>query len=254
LGPLVVYRFMVGEMWNRRKPTPAELSQLAALWLQIHALPTADLWLSRGQERSWTEIARSFRHAFVLYRDWAAAEFPAGQRAALLCLQLLESRQALAQELLALPTVLCFSRADSRFANIIRRPDGRLGLVDWEDSGLRDPARDLADLLTHSNQEDLLTLAEWQPFLQPYLAAQQAIDPDLWRRTHLYLAAFPLFWLSIILPAGVKRAQAGKLAGWQANSLPINQRLRRYLARAMAWPRLESGAELEQLGDLPFFP
>jgi len=30
---------------------------------------------------------------------------------------------------------LCFCRSDARFANVIARPDGRLGLVDWEDSG-----------------------------------------------------------------------------------------------------------------------
>lgn len=254
LGPLVVYRFMKGEMWDRRKPAPAELAQLAALWLQVNALPTEDLWLSHNQERSWTEIAAGFRQAFLGYHAWAAAEFPAGVRTAERCLQLLDSRHTIMQELLAMPVTLCFNRADSRFANVICRPDGRLGMVDWEDSGLRDPARDLADLLTHSNHEDLLTLDEWQPFLQPYLAAHHAADPDLWRRTQLYLAGFSLFWLSILLPAGVKRAQAGTLAGWQANSLPIHTRLRRYLARAVAWPKLEFGAELAEVKGLVFFP
>lgn len=254
LGPLVVYRFMAGEMWNRRRPTPAELRQLAGLWLQINQLPTGDLWLSHGQERTWAEIDASFRQAFQDYYAWAVAEFPSGQRAAERCLQLLASRQQVGEEVLAMPAVLCFSRADSRFANIICRPDGRLGMVDWEDSGLRDPARDLADLLTHSNQEDLLTLDEWQAFLQPYLAARQAADPDLWRRTHLYLAGFPLFWLSILLPVGMRLAQAGKLAGSQANGLSINQRLQRYLARAAAWPKLEFGAELAEMEQLMFFP
>jgi thiamine kinase-like enzyme len=28
-----------------------------------------------------------------------------------------------------------FCRADPRFANVITRPDGRLAMVDWEDSG-----------------------------------------------------------------------------------------------------------------------
>jgi len=59
----------------------------------------------------------------------------------------------------------CFCRSDARFANVIARPDGRVGLVDWEDSGLRDPARELADLLHHPNQEDLIDAEGWQPFL-----------------------------------------------------------------------------------------
>lgn len=254
LAPIVVYEFMDGAMWNRYRPTPTELNQLAAYWLQLTRIPTAGMWLSHGQERSWPEITATFRQAFQNYHAWAVAEFPASERGAVLCLELLERQQSLGETLSALPTVLTFGRADSRFANVIRRPDGRLGMVDWEDSGLRDPARDLADLLTHTNQEDLLTYDAWQAFFQPYLAARQPEDPYLWPRTHLYLAGFSLFWLSLLLGIGVKRAQAGQLAGWQANGLPINQRLRRYLARALAWPQMEFAPELDKLADLQFFP
>ncbi len=254
LAPIVVYEFMDGAMWNRHQPTPSELNQLAAYWLQLTRIPTAGMWLSHGQARTWPEITATFREAFQNYQAWALAEFPAGERGAARCLELLERQQALGATLSALPTVLTFGRADSRFANVICRPDGRLGMVDWEDSGLRDPARDLADLLTHANQEDLLTYDAWQAFFQPYLAVRQTEDPYLWQRTHLYLAGFSLFWLSLLLGIGVKRAQAGKLAGWQANGLPINVRLRRYLARALVWPEMEFATELDKLADLQFFP
>ena len=60
--------------------------------------------------------------------------------AAQVCMQSLE--RGLADALPLIPEVapVCFCRSDARFANVISRPDGRVGLVDWEDSGLRDPA------------------------------------------------------------------------------------------------------------------
>ncbi|UCC63732.1 MAG: hypothetical protein JSV36_01345, partial [Anaerolineae bacterium] len=47
-GPLVLYEYMEGEMWGRRRPSAAELGQLAEVWLQVGAVPTGGLWLSRG--------------------------------------------------------------------------------------------------------------------------------------------------------------------------------------------------------------
>src|SRR5712691_10851101 len=93
---------------------------------------------------------------------------------------------------------LCFCRSDPRFANVIARPDGRLGLVDWEDCGLRDTAREVADLLLHPNQEDLLGWREWQAFLQPYIDGRRS-DADFERRLQAYLAVFPIFWLGLLL-------------------------------------------------------
>jgi hypothetical protein len=34
---------------------------------------------------------------------------------------------------------VCFCRSDARFANVIARRDGRVGLVDWEDSACATP-------------------------------------------------------------------------------------------------------------------
>ena len=89
---------------------------------------------------------------------------------------------------------LCFCRSDPRFANVIARSDGGIGLVDWEDCGLRDPAREVADLLMHPNQEDLLDFAAWQPFLSVYRTGRRD-DPDFELRLQAYLALFPVFWL-----------------------------------------------------------
>lgn len=254
LGPLVIYDFMAGLMWNRHHPTPAELNQLAELWLKLNAIPTEGLWLSRGYERSLVEVEAQFRAVFETYAAWVGAEFRPGSQAAELCLALLEKRQSVVRELAGQDSPPCFCRADPRFANVIRRPDGRLGLVDWEDSGLRDPAIDLADLVTHPNQEDLLAPDEWQPFLQPYLAVRSKFDARLQQRMQLYLALFPIFYVTILIQRGMRLADAGQLATWSVNEMPINERLRRYLARGLAWPELDFSGQMDMLAGVTFFP
>jgi hypothetical protein len=169
-------------------------------------------------------------------------------------LELMDARHDTVLALAEIPPVLCFCRSDARFANVISRPDGRLGMVDWEDSGLRDPARDVADLQAHANQEDLLSPAEWEAFLRPYLAARSVADPTLSERIHLYLAIFPIFWLWLLIGRGLSLANSGKLGGWTISGLPPNQRLRRYLARAIAWPDRVFHRQLALLADVTFFP
>jgi hypothetical protein len=120
--------------------------------------------------------------------------------------------------------------------------------------GPHDPAIDLADLTTHADQEDLLAPSDLRAFLDPYLATRVPLDPHLPRRYGLYLAAIPIFWLALLLATGVRRATADALARWQVNDLPPNQRLRRYLARAAAWPAVDFSAELASLESLRFFP
>ena len=260
LGPVVIYEFMAGEMWDRRKPTTADLAQLAGAWLQMHAATPAQPWLAHNADQPLERICARLQTHLQAYADWVAAEFPAGRAAANACLGLLASRRDALDELTAAKPVLCFCKADPRFANVIQRPTGRLGLIDWEDGGLLDPTRDLADVMTHPNQEDLLSLDEWPAFVQPYLAGRGALDASLARRAHLYQALFPIFWLTVIMNQGRRLASEASvasnahLAGWSINGLPPNQRLRRYLARAQAWPALNFARELDQLNGLEFFP
>ena len=74
------------------------------------------------------------------------------------------------------------------------------------------------------------------------------------RRIELYLASYPIYWLASLFVAGLRRAENGTLAGWTVNGLPANIRLRRYLARALAWPDSDVAGQLDGLGDLTFFP
>ena len=149
---------------------------------------------------------------------------------------------------------LTFGRSDSRFANIIARPGGRIGIVDWEDSGLIDPALDLADLMVHANQEDLLSAGEWEAFLASYLAVRGPADPGLERRLALYQVLLSFLWLSILLSQGLILSQSSMLNEWLINQMPANQRLRRYLARVLVRPGGDILGQLETLGGLVFFP
>jgi hypothetical protein len=258
-GPLVLYEYMEGEMWGRRRPSAAELGQLAEVWLKASALPTEGLWLSRGYEGTLREREETFLAQFQAYAVWAESQFRPALRAVDLCFSLMERCRAVAGELDDCDPPLCFCKSDPRFANVIRRPNGRLGLIDWEDSGLRDPARDLADVMTHPYQEELLAFEEWRALLDPYLIVRGEIDPQLAHRVHLYLAIFPVFWLSNLVRAGLssasqQAAEIGQLSEKRSHGMPLNDRLRRYLARGLAWPETDFAKVLEALADVLFFP
>jgi thiamine kinase-like enzyme len=244
---------MAGQMWDRNRPTAEELARLAHLWLKINEVVSDQLGPSRAS-RTIPQLITHFRAVFERYGAWVEAEFKPGRQAGALCLALLENTQKVAGQLAGYKPTLYFCRSDPRFANVIRRPDGRIGLVDWEDSGLRDPAQEVADLLTHPNQEDLFTWSEWQAFIQPYAEVRAKTDPNLLIRLHLYLVLFPIFWLCLFLEKGIERARAGDAPGWSIEGLPANQKLRRYLARALAWPELDFAEALDTLEAIPFFP
>ena len=256
-GPIVVYEYLDGEMWGRQKPSENDLRALAEVWLAVDSLSAQVDWDARGRNHTVATRYARFEARMQAFRAWTEAAFPAGTTAALRCLEELDRRWPEVWELDAcgeLGMWLSFGPADTRFANVIRRPGGRIGLVDWEDGGLGDPARDIVGTVTHPEQEDLLTPAEWRTLLDPYLAVMTARDALLSRRIELYAAISPMFWLSVLLQEGVRRAELGQLAGWTINELPPNVRLRRYLARALAWPDPEFSGQLDGLARLTFFP
>ena len=202
------------------------------------------------------DVSAMFHSYLQNYETWAAAHFQPGLAGVSTCWSLLERLPTVLDSFARLPDpTLLFCRSDPRFANVIQRPDGRLALVDWEDCGLRDPARDTADLLTHPNQEDLLSEEEWLAFLRPYTIERLKTDSHFNERVHHYLALFPIFWLLGLLNYGVSHFEAGKsLKGWQPNRIPVNIQLRRYLARAQAWPDKPTAAALASVAKLSFFP
>jgi thiamine kinase-like enzyme len=252
IGPIVLYEYMEGKMWDRQPASAKELNKLVRIWLKINAVQ-AD-WVFHGYERLLHNIENEFSSQIKVYLEWTKSEYDTGQRAAEMCWELFESRRSIFQELSENEPTLCFCRADPRFANVIQRPDGRLGLVDWEDSGLRDPAMELADILTHPNQEDMVNWNEWQVFVEPFLDFHLRLDSNTAARYQLYLAVFPVFWLTAILKRGIYLASTGKLRDWTVNGLPGNERLRRYLARGLAWPDMDFQYVLSGIEGVQFFP
>ena len=108
---------------------------------------------------------------------------------------------------------------------------------------MRDPATEVADLLMHPNQEDLLSWAVWQPFLTTYIQSRQAskgVCKGLWR-------SLLSFWLGILLQQGMQRSALGTLDAWQINAMEPNVRLRPYLARAQGWPDPDPAVEPESI-------
>ena len=49
--PVVIYEYMEGEMWDRQKPSPAQLQQLADVWLLQASIKTEGLWMANGGGR-----------------------------------------------------------------------------------------------------------------------------------------------------------------------------------------------------------
>lgn len=256
--PVVIYRYMDGKMWDRTKPGPTELSKLLAMYLSLHDMQWPEMWLSRGitQAKQLREIiVPRAKSTLTLYQHWVTDHFPAGQRAVDLMVTQWVSIEQACDDLVNMPeAALKFCRSDPRFANIIQRPDGRLGMVDWEDSGLRDPAMEAADMVSHPNQEDLLGWDEWDSFLNPYLDTFARTDFGLLQRFEHYLMVFYSFYLERLIAAGLQHWRQGSLGAWRANAMDPNQRLRRYLARALAWPKRDYQQVLAGLGDLVFFP
>jgi hypothetical protein len=253
VGPIVIYEYLEGEMWDRCPLTTNDLHRLMGAYLEINSVSVE--WNSRGYEHPMQSIEREFSIQIQNYLDWSLREFEPGQRIAEFFLKLSESAHTVFTDLYEEEPVLRFCKADPRFANVIKRPNAKLGLVDWEDSGLLDPARDIADLLTHPNQEDTVNWKEWQSaFIKLYLDARNKTDKTLTLRLQLYLAILPIYWLTVLIRRGHKLAKSGQLSGWTINGLSGNERLRRYLARALSWPSMEYFDTLSNLKNIEFFP
>ena len=52
---------------------------------------------------------------------------------------------------------------------------------------------------------------------------------------------------------GIRRWEKEGLKGWTINEMNANERLRRYLARVMAWPEMDFEHELAELSEFGFF-
>lgn len=252
LGPVVIYEFMDGCMWGRYQPTADELVALATAMARLHSLPTEGLWLARGSEMTPMARVAWFHELLDRYAAWSAAYYPAGQQVVVLCRPLIDVAGEVMVQLEHTMPPRAFCRSDPRFANVIVRPDGRLSFVDWEDAGLRDPALEMGDLILHTEQEDLLSQATLAAFLATYCQLMGMDQARFVERVVQYGRVLPLFYIVILMRYGIGLSERGKLANWQVNDMPANQRLQRYLARALAGSLWEFDASAYT--DVSFFP
>jgi hypothetical protein len=74
VGPVVVYQYLDGTMWDRRVPAAAELAALADLWVALHALPIEDVWFGRRQAPNGNSptLVALLRAPIERYDAWAA--------------------------------------------------------------------------------------------------------------------------------------------------------------------------------------
>ncbi|MEM7336304.1 MAG: phosphotransferase, partial [Chloroflexota bacterium] len=233
-GPFVIYEFMKGEMWDRKRPSSSQLTELADAWLTINAVQNEQHWLARGSQHPirypWV------KKMFYEYGAWLETAVYANKATIKRLNQSLQHIKPIFQKIAETTPKRLFSRSDPRFANFIERPNGRLGMIDWEDSGWHDPAYATADLLLHANQEDLLTLDEWQPFLNPYFAERTRTDPQFEQRFVWYMAVLPFFWLGLFLKLSITHHTNGTFDQWQINQLPAAERIANY------WRWVEKGS------------
>lgn len=251
--PIVVYQRMAGEMWDRRAPSAAEMGDLARLWLAIHEVPVEGAPRARGIADGAGRLLDRLPHVLQRYADWAREAAPHCLPMARALEQVGSRAGAAAAELRELPVREVYCRSDARFSNVIARPDGRLGMVDWEDCGVGDPAQFVADLRIGPNQEDLISDAAWQSFSGLYLGALGRRDPTLARRVALYELLVASLWLGWMAERVLTDAAAGPVRPWAMNTMPATERGRRFLARALAWPEGDFEAASAEVGDYRFF-
>ena len=228
-GPFVIYEFMAGEMWDRKRPSSHQLQELAEAWLTINTLEHEKPWLARGSQYpirfDWVQ------KRFAEYVAWAETAVSNPKPIIHRLNRSLKKVEPIFHKIDSVSPKRLFSRSDPRFANIIGRPNGRLGIIDWEDSGWHDPAYAAADLLLHANQEDLLTLDEWEVFLRPYFHERTKDDPKIEQRFAWYMAALPFFWLALFLKLSRHHHTSGTYDTWQINQLPADERIGNYWRR-----------------------
>ncbi len=251
LGPVVVYEYMDGRMWGRYHPSIEELQTLALAMAQVHQLHTDGIWLARGSEKTAAQRVVWFEQMLDHYAAWSEAVYPPGQRVVALCRPLIERAGVVLERLEQNMPPLKFCRSDPRFANVIVRPDGRFGFVDWEDAGLRDPVLEVTDLLLHPEQEDLLTQADYHAFMATYCQAMEIDAGRFSLRVEEIGLVLPLFYIVILMRYGIGLSQE-KLASWQVNEMPANLRFQRYLARALSGSMIDF--DPNQYTDVNFFP
>lgn len=208
--PIVVYQRMAGEMWDRPRPLRrrdgrsgpavaghprgAGSGRAAGAGHRGRGRPAA----SPPAECLAPLCGLGPRSGTALPPDGAGA---GGGR--------LASRGCCRRKGGELPVREVYCRSDARFSNVIARPDGRLGMVDWEDCGVGDPAQFVADLRIGTKSGGLDQRRGLAVVLGPVSWHAWPARTTLARRVALYELLVASLWLGWMAERVLTDAAAG---------------------------------------------
>ena len=89
-------------------------------------------------------------------------------------------------------------------------------------------------ILRQHGKVHALSIEGGQP--APRLQAFHPVDQGQARRVALYELLAVMLWLGLMVERVLAEAAAGPVRRWAMNTMPANERGRRFLARALAWP------------------
>jgi len=136
------------------------------------------------------------------------------------------------------------SPSDFGFHNALRRPDGRLALLDMEYFGWDDPVKLTADTLWHPGS--VLSPGEQRRWLDGMVGIRSA-DPDFMLRLTAQLPLYGLRWCAILLNEFLperweRRVYAGNTGDWEQAKAVQLDKAAAWLADVMRLLALPAGA------------
>ncbi|MCB0114381.1 MAG: aminoglycoside phosphotransferase family protein [Caldilineaceae bacterium] len=224
--PVVVQSWVDGEAMQEPPHADADWEALLAHLRTVHAL-TAD----RIQRPLPNVVlfAATVGDAFAAI-DWQLDLLPPAERPPQLVTLLEDLHRCRFPSWDAPALTLC--RADPNIRNFIRR-DGPWVSVDWEYSGLGDPAFEIADLIAHIAHLEV-PAERWHWFVDRYVGGEQHADP-LRTRIETYLPLMLVWWVVRIArylhetERGLDKRLVAPEPGWRATK---EQQLSVYFERA----------------------
>ena len=110
-------------------------------------------------------------------------------------------------------------RVDNNLLNFVRRPEGWAS-VDWENSGLADPAMEIAEMVCHPAYLDI-PLAQWEWVINAYADLTGLVN--VVERIRVYCKILYIWWVGRMarylyeIPRGLDQRLVSQPPGWHAN-------------------------------------
>ncbi len=234
--PAVVYRWLEGTPLGGGTTTDGDLARLVGGLNQVHRTPPApgvELLPAWHQPASYAAYLDEVRFFIGQVRDWAngrsatTSDLPAWIADLPALTPLLEETMRRAEAFAAgkdgagaypFPALV---RVDGNLDNILRDASGALWFVDWEYSGLGDPAYDLAELRWHPRGRGV-SQRQWATALAAY--QPHPADTTFHARLAVYSRLLPAWWVG---RSALHLLQGAGQLGGPKRSVAVPERLYR---------------------------